>query len=174
MKCSEIKRFRAELTRRLLKGGDNRNYVGSSTDYQYDQASFPQLPSAQRTTIAGLISSHNEELSKKLDQMNETMDVLKVKMDLTLSDLDEARSAHKELSEQVSSLQRENQEIKEKLNEKEILIKELLLPFCRDMIKFVKEKNTVKGRCVDESLHSHLEIYNVRLSKIDDSKTLLP
>ncbi|CAF3544036.1 unnamed protein product [Rotaria sp. Silwood1] len=173
MKCSEVKKFTADLTCRLLNSNNNLAPVSSSPVYSHDQSNLPQLSPAQRTTVTNTSTTQSAEIINKLDKMNTIILKSNDKIEKLSSEFEEMRKSNEELKRNVLVLSMENQTFKSRINESEELTKNILLPFCRDLIKFVREKNTNKGRHLDETLHSHLEIYGARLSNIVEGKQFL-
>ncbi|CAF2913004.1 unnamed protein product [Rotaria sp. Silwood2] len=143
MKCSEVKKFRVDLTRRLLNSNNNLAPVSSSPVYSHDQSNFPQLPPAQRTTVTNTSTTQSAEIINKLDKMNTIILKLNDKIEKLSSEFEEMRKSKEELKRNVLVLSIKNQTFKSRINESEELTKDILLPFCRDLIKFVREKNTI-------------------------------
>ena len=132
MKCREVKKFRADVTRRLLNSNKNFNLAFSPPGHLYDQSNFPQLASAQRTTVTNAPIIQSAEIINKLDITNEVIIKLNDRMDRFSLEFEEMRESNEELKRQVLTFLMENQIIRSGINEREELIKDVLLPFRRD------------------------------------------
>ncbi|CAF2528339.1 unnamed protein product [Rotaria sp. Silwood2] len=173
MKYSEVEKFRADRTCRLLNSNNNLAPVFSSPAYSHDQSNFPQLPPAQKTTVTNSSPAQSAEIINKLYKINTIILKLNDKIEKLSPEFEGMRKSNEELKRNVLILSMENQTFKPRINESEELSKDILLPFCRDPIKFVREKNTNNGRHLNETLHSHLEIYGARLNNIVEGKQFL-
>lgn len=132
MKCSEVKKFRAHLTRHLLNSNKNFNLAFSPPGHLYDQSNFPQLASAQRTTVTNAPIIQSAEITNKLDIRNEVILKLNDRIEKFPLEFEEMRKLNEALKWQVLVLYMENQTIRSRINEREELIKDVLLPFRRD------------------------------------------
>ncbi|CAF4631201.1 unnamed protein product, partial [Rotaria sp. Silwood2] len=171
MKCIKVKQFRADLTRRLLSTAAHASTsTVSNPNYHHNQADFPQLGAPQRPYISSVQNGQKSDIVAKLDQMNdnilklnETIEKLSMNSSRIEARVEQVIKSNEELSRQVVGLTMDNKIMKSRINEHEDLLKNILLPFCQDLIKFCREKNTKQGRHNDEALHSHLELYSAQL-----------
>ena len=98
----------------------------------YTISKTPQLASTQRARVTNVSIIQSAEITNKLDITNEVIIKLNGRIDRFSLEFEEMRESKEELKRQVLALFMENQTIRSRINEREALAKDVLLPFCRD------------------------------------------
>lgn len=75
-----------------------------------------------------------------------------------------------ELNVKVIDLSMENSVIKEKFNNHERIIKEVIVPVVKLLVNFSKDSNFERGRWKNADFGSQIEIYSKQLNNIVESK----
>jgi hypothetical protein len=181
-RCPKVKQFRADLTKYLLSPAIPANFVGVNIDPMSND--FPQMNPAQRPTLfnySGINKFNNltannninNLVMSKLDEINDKLEKLSNKTDKVENGLEGIRKTMDELNVKVIDLTMDNAVIKEKLNNHERIMKDVVVPVMKLLINFTKELNYDRGRWKNADFGSQIEVYTKQLNNINEFKDLL-
>ena len=189
LKCPVVKNYRAELIKKLLCMKTTATYPPTSqssikfTNYNYDPANFPPLPSAPRWSINSdstnplvikieeLISGMSkvnialEKIVRKNDQLEQFLVVTSDKMDVLTSKVNDLSMINKTFEKELSQ-----HEIK--LARHENLFSKLVLPMLDEISSFMTSMNVGKhGSTLDADFKVKLNRMRTQLNNASQDKT---
>ncbi|CAF2935766.1 unnamed protein product [Rotaria sp. Silwood2] len=191
MKCPVVKEFRANLTSRLLSippYPNNKN--NNNIHFRLNQADFPILPDAQRSTIYGYKSNthviNNDILFSKFDELNlnihktnESLMKLSSSNDKFEKFMTNMIERSKKVEKNVEDLQTTGLTMRTDVtqlqvysNRHENLFTKVLLPMMNDLASFVLSMNREKyGKLIDADFGVKLERLRAQLNNALEGKT---
>ena len=185
-RCPKVKQYRADLTKLLLAPAMPINAGDFNLDHE--SIDFPPLNIAQRPTLFNYpfkrrlnnptttTTNTNNSLDvvlEKLDNINGKLEKLTGKTENVEDGLNGIKKTMEELSVKVIDLSMENSVIKEKFNNHERIIKEVIVPVVKLLVNFSKDSNFERGRWKNADFGSQIEIYSKQLNNIVEFKDLI-
>jgi hypothetical protein len=191
MKCSVVKSFRADLTRKLL----NTNNVDLSSSASIPSSSirnkvhinpsdFPRLSAPWVSTVNPMDSKLNDLISG-LARVNESLTKLyessqgfqrfieeKNAHDLTIDKaIDQLKSTNCQLDSDLTSLKNNYHAVDESMQSHDNMFKNFLFPVLNDILKFISAMNIGKGgRPLDADLRSRIDRFRAQVDNAIDGK----
>lgn len=188
LKCPVVKNYRADLTKKLLGMKTSATYPPTSqssinfTNYNYDPANFPPLPSAPRWSI----NSDNtnpmimkfEELFTGMSKLNIALEKIVRKNDQLEQFLVDTSDKIDALSTKVNDLNTFNKNIEKVLSQHEVkltrhdnLFSKLVLPMLDEISSFMASLNVGKhGSTLDADFKVKLSRMRAQLNNASQGK----
>ena len=167
-RCPKVKQYRADLTRFFLASSIPANTVGVNLDPMFIE--FPPLNTAQRPTlfnypfnkrINNTTTNNSIDLVLgKLEDINKKIEKLTTKTENVEDGLNRIRKTMEELNVKMIDLTMDNSVIKEKFNNQERIIKDVIFLVVKLLINISKDSNFDHGRWKNADFGSQIEIYS--------------
>ncbi|CAF1525321.1 unnamed protein product [Adineta steineri] len=196
LKCTVVKAYRAELTRKLLHMNNPRaatvdtnnimkNYVYKSSNFIPPPVSYA---SAINSTINSTINPMINPMMKKLDELMNTMSEMKNQLasfEAKQNTIEQFIIAKQEgdnlIKQNLDELSKHQFDLKKEvthhglfIDRHENLFMNLSIPFFQDIFTFISSLNKdKKGNTLDTDLKGKIEHYLMQMKNVQEGKTLL-